>query len=69
MDNEELNAAIREPARTTHIGDVLAARGITAVALNNDGHLTRYHPDGTTSSVLRNHNKSPRDTKARERPN
>ena len=34
---------------TVRFGEVLAARGVTTVALDDEGRLTRYHPDGTTS--------------------
>jgi hypothetical protein len=47
--NAEVDAAISETARVVSFGKVLAARGVTAVALDDEGRLTRYHPDGTTS--------------------
>ncbi|MCW2571909.1 MAG: hypothetical protein JWO88_1967 [Frankiales bacterium] len=47
--NAELNAAISEAARAVSFGEVLATRGVTTVALDESGVLTRYHPDGTTS--------------------
>src|SRR3954464_2476495 len=47
----ELDTSIPEAARTTSFGARLAARGVTAVALDDDGVLTRYHPDGTTSAL------------------
>jgi hypothetical protein len=34
-----------------HYGDALSARGITTVALNDDGEIVEYRPDGTTSVV------------------
>ena len=49
--NAELDASISEAARTIRFGDVLAARGVTTVALDDHGRLTRYHPDGTTSPL------------------
>jgi ParD-like antitoxin of type II bacterial toxin-antitoxin system len=49
--NGELDAAISEAVRTLRFGDVLAARGVTTVALDDKGSLTRYHPDGTTSQL------------------
>lgn len=45
----ELDASISQAARTVAFGEVLAARGVTTVALDEQGRLTRYHPDGTTS--------------------
>jgi hypothetical protein len=47
----ELDVSIAETARGTHFGDVLAARGMTTIALDDAGVLTRYHPDGTTSPL------------------
>jgi hypothetical protein len=47
----ELDAAISETAARTSFGRVLHERGITTVALNTDGVLTRYHPDGSTSPL------------------
>jgi hypothetical protein len=49
--NAELDASISEGARTIRFGEVLAARGVTTVALDEKGRLTRYHPDGTTSPL------------------
>jgi hypothetical protein len=49
--NAELDASISEAARTIRFGEVLAARGVTTVALDEHGQLTRYHPDGTTSPL------------------
>lgn len=47
--NAEVAAAISATARAVRFGEVLAARGVTTVALDDEGRLTRYHPDGTTS--------------------
>lgn len=47
----ELDASISEAARTVRFGEVLAGRGVTTVALDEHGQLTRYHPDGTTSPI------------------
>ncbi|CAB4948271.1 MAG: hypothetical protein F2842_06370 [Actinobacteria bacterium] len=49
--NAELDALISESVRTVSFGEVLAARGVTTVALDEQGVLTRYHPDGTTSRL------------------
>ena len=46
--NAEVDATISETVRTVRFGEVLAARGVTTVALHDEGRLTRYHPDGTT---------------------
>ena len=49
--NAELDAAISESVRAVSFGEVLAARGVTTVAVDDQGRLTRYHPDGTTSEL------------------
>lgn len=49
--NAEVDAAISETARRVRFGDVMAGRGITTVALDDNGVLTRYHPDGTSSPL------------------
>lgn len=50
--NAEIAAGIEENLATTDYGKTLAARGITTVALSDDGELVQYRPDGT-STVLR----------------
>lgn len=42
----ELDASISAAARSAHFGDQLAARGVTTVALDDDGQLVRHSPDG-----------------------
>jgi hypothetical protein len=49
--NAELDASISETARRVSFGDVLAARGITTVALDEHGVLTRYAPDGSKAPL------------------
>lgn len=49
--NAEISAAIEESLATTNYGDTLAAQGITTVALNDDGEIIEYRPDGTTAVV------------------
>lgn len=49
--NAELSAAIEESLATANYGDSLAAQGITTVALNDDGEIVEYRPDGTTAVV------------------
>ena len=50
--NAELDTAISEAAAGVSFGAVLAARGIATVALDDDGVLTRYEPDGTATPLL-----------------
>ena len=45
----EAQARLDERLRTTNLGAVLAAEGITTVALNEQGELTEYRPDGTSA--------------------
>lgn len=49
--NAEISAAIDEGLTRVHYGKALAARGITTVALDEDGELVEYRPDG--SAVVR----------------
>jgi hypothetical protein len=49
--NAEISAAIEERLARTDYGGVLGAGGITMVALDDDGELVEYWPDGS-SSVL-----------------
>ena len=49
--NAEVNAAISERLRSVNYGEVLAGEGIATVALDDDGHLVRYDPDGTTTRL------------------
>ncbi len=46
--NAELDADLAERARGAHFGRALADRGVTTVALDDDGVMRRYHPDGRT---------------------
>lgn len=49
--NAETDAGIAERLRAVDFGAVLAAEGVSTVALNEEGHLVRHNPDGT-STVL-----------------
>lgn len=49
--NAELSAAIEESLAAANYGASLAAQGITTVALNDDGEIVEYRPDGTTAVV------------------
>jgi hypothetical protein len=46
--NVELDVAIRERAATTSFGRTLLKAGMTAVALDDNGVLTEFHPEGTS---------------------
>jgi hypothetical protein len=49
--NAEITAALEESLADSDYGAVLAARGVTTVALDEDGRLVQYRPNGT-STVL-----------------
>jgi hypothetical protein len=49
--NAETSAAIQESLARTDYGDVLAAGGITMVALNDAGQIVEYWPDGSSSVI------------------
>ncbi len=49
--NVELDVAIRERAAVTSFGRTLLKDGTTAVALDENGVLTEFHPDGTSRPV------------------
>jgi len=49
--DSEVQARLDARLRTTDLGAVLAARGVTTVALNEQGELTEYRPDGTSTPV------------------
>ncbi len=44
--NVELDVAIRERASSTSFGRMLLKAGMTAVALDDNGVLTEFHPEG-----------------------
>jgi hypothetical protein len=45
----EAQARVQARMRSTDLGAVLAARGVTTVALDEHGRLTEYRPAGTTA--------------------
>jgi len=47
----EVEARIEERLRRTNLGALLRARGETIVALDDQGVLTEYRPDGTSSRL------------------
>ncbi|MGY1825954.1 hypothetical protein [Blastococcus sp. SYSU DS0541] len=49
--NAALDASISEGVSTIAFGEVLAARGVTTVGLDEHARLTRYHPDGAASPL------------------
>ncbi len=51
--NAEITAAIEERLAGTHYGNQLAAQGITTVAVDEDGQIIEYRPDGTSAVVKR----------------
>jgi hypothetical protein len=51
VTNAETDATVAERLRTVHYGDVLSAEGVATVALDDEGRLVRYDPDGTTTPL------------------
>ncbi|HEY2436147.1 MAG TPA: hypothetical protein VGH93_03140 [Solirubrobacteraceae bacterium] len=49
--DSEVESRLEARLRATDLGAVLAARGVTTVALNEHGELTEYRPDGTSAPV------------------
>jgi hypothetical protein len=45
--NAEISVAIEEGLARTNYGDILAARGVTTVALDDSGELVEYAPNGS----------------------
>lgn len=48
-ENEALSESIARAVDEAHFGHMLAARGITTVALDEDGRMVEYRPDGSTT--------------------
>jgi hypothetical protein len=63
--NAEIAAAIQENLAESNYGKILAERGITTVALDENGDIVEHRPDG--SSVVLNA-KRPRQRKASAAP-
>ncbi len=53
--NAEVTANVELLLDATHYGDRLAAEGVTTVALEDNGDLVQYLPDGTTSVLVPAH--------------
>lgn len=51
--NAEISAAIQERLVSADYGAVLAARGVTTVALDEDGEIVQYAPDGSSAPLGR----------------
>lgn len=49
--NAELDARIQHLAQTTSFGKRLAAEGVPTVALDANGILTEYQPDGSSAPL------------------
>jgi ParD-like antitoxin of type II bacterial toxin-antitoxin system len=49
--DSELESRLQSRLARTDLGALLAARGITTVALNEHGELTEYRADGTSAPV------------------
>jgi hypothetical protein len=64
--NAEITAAVQEKLSASNYGKVLAGRGITTVALNDDGDIVEHRPDGT--SVVLDTTRRPRRRKVSASP-
>lgn len=51
--NSEVQATIEESLRNTDLGAELASEGIATVALDQEGRLVEYHPNGTERILSR----------------
>lgn len=51
--NAEVAVAIEESLAGADYGKTLAARGVTTVALNADGEIVQYRPDGSSTVLHR----------------
>jgi hypothetical protein len=49
--NAEITAAIEENLASSNYGSVLAARGVTTVALDDNGQIVEHRPDGHSVEV------------------
>ena len=49
--NAALDATIQQHAQTSSYGELLAAEGMPVVALDDDGRVIRYEPNGTSSVI------------------
>ena len=49
--NAEISAAVEENLAGTHYGRILAAEGVTTVALDEHGQLRQYRPDGSSVAL------------------
>lgn len=49
--NAEISASIEEQLSAGDYGRVLAGRGVTTVALNDNGEIVEHRPDGTSAVV------------------
>ena len=65
--NAEIAAAIQEKLAGSNYGKLLGERGITTVALNEEGEMVEHRPDGT-SVVLTVKRRPPRRRKANATP-
>jgi len=50
--NAELDASIQGQAASLSFGDHLAGEGVTTVALDDDGSLVEYRPDGSRTVLV-----------------
>ena len=49
--NAEIAATVQEELAGSHYGTLLAERGITTVALNENGDIVEHRPDGSSAAL------------------
>ena len=49
--NAAIAGGVRSRLAECNYGEILAARGMTSIALADDGRLVEYRPDGTTRPI------------------
>ena len=63
--NAEIAATIEEQLARTNYGRILAGRGITTVALDDNGDILEYRPDGSSTVVPAKRRRKPTATTKR----
>ena len=67
MFNAEIAAAVQEKLAESNYGTLLAERGVTTVALDENGDIVEHRPDGS-STVLTAKRRAPRRKKGSAAP-
>jgi hypothetical protein len=65
--NAEIAAAIQERLAGSNYGALLAERGVTTVALDENGDIVEHRPDGSSVALTAKH-QAPQRRKPRTKP-